>query len=332
MESLISVVIPAFNAEKTISKCIKSILNQSYSNLDIIVVNDGSTDNTEKITKKIISEDKRVRLFTIKNQGVSHARNFGIDHAEGDFITFVDSDDYIDQEMYEMLLRLMEKHKVKIAHCSYKSVLETGETLSIVGNHGRIVEQNHDDALRCIIEGKLFIGGLCNKLYSYDLFQSHRLDESIKINEDILLNFQLFSQVEKSVYCDYPYYNYLNHQGSSTHVTSYVQKSEEAVYVSKRILELSKGHPYQLSAEKRVAMSLLGLYGSYISDKNKDNSLKRKEVVKELKEYKNRGLISSKKDLIRFNLYRFIPDLYLMGYSIYDKFRVKKLDPEQVIS
>ena len=200
-----------------------------------------------------------------------------------------------------------------------------------LGNTGSIIEQEHDVALKCLIEGRLFIGGLCNKLYFYDLFSQYRLDESIKINEDILFNFQLFSQVNKSVYCDYPHYNYVSNPNSSTHLTSSIQKSEEAVYVSRIIMDLSKNQSYQESSQRRLVISLLGLYGSYLYDKSKEVKIKKEAVMDELTEYKKQGLFSNNKDLIKYYFYRYAPNFYIALYSIYDRHRVKKLDPEQSV-
>ncbi|RGS75650.1 glycosyltransferase family 2 protein [Ruminococcus bromii] len=95
MNSVISVIVPTYNSEKTIERCLLSILKQTYENLEVIVVNDGSSDSTETICEKMASCDSRLKVITIKNGGVSHARNIGIDNAKGDYITFVDSDDNI---------------------------------------------------------------------------------------------------------------------------------------------------------------------------------------------------------------------------------------------
>ena len=207
MNSKISVIVPAYNAEKTIERCLNSITNQTYPYLDIIVINDGSVDNTKKIVENLSSTDNRVKLINIANRGVSHARNVGIEHAKGDYLTFVDSDDYIDSVMYEELLKIITRYDVKIAHCSYANDDEDGNLISVVGDHGKLVIQNHDEAIACLLDGRLFVGSICNKLYDKTIFSKCRLDESIKYNEDILLNFFLFDQVVSSVYIDKPFYH-----------------------------------------------------------------------------------------------------------------------------
>jgi len=124
MSDKISIIIPTYNAERTIARCVNSIQEQTYSDLEIIIVNDGSKDSTERIVHLLKKNDERIKLITIPNGGVSHARNVGIENATGDYITFVDSDDYIDSDMYECLLEVAKEYDVKIVHCSYKNVSE----------------------------------------------------------------------------------------------------------------------------------------------------------------------------------------------------------------
>lgn len=329
MIELISVIIPAYNAEKTIERCLNSVINQTYNNLEIIVVNDGSTDNTETVVKSLASVDGRVRLITIENGGVSHARNTGIDSAKGEYITFVDSDDYIDDSMYESLLNLIKKYNVKIAHSSYKNVDENKNVISIVGNTNRIVIQNHDEAIECLIGGKLFAGGLWNKLYSSELFDGCRLDESIRINEDVLLNFILFDKIEKSAYTDNAYYNYVANLSSSTHTSNAYFKYNQSLYVSKIILEKSQGKSYEQLAKRRVADNVLGLYKGCVFSRLKRNSFEYRNVLDKVNHYKKMGYYPFFKKRMQYALCRYFPHIFLAIYDMYDCVREKKLDPEQ---
>ena len=107
MEKLISVIVPVYNVEEYVEKCVLSIINQTYKNLEIILVDDGSTDNSGKICDEIAIKDNRIKVIHKKNGGLSDARNVGIDIAKGDYLGFVDSDDYIDPDMYSILLNNM---------------------------------------------------------------------------------------------------------------------------------------------------------------------------------------------------------------------------------
>ena len=118
-EKLISVIIPVYNVEKYLRRCIDSVINQTYKNLEIIIVDDGSTDNSSNICDEYTNKDSRVKVVHKENGGLSSARNVGIELAKGDLIAFVDSDDYIELEMYEKLKENMDKYDSDIAICQY---------------------------------------------------------------------------------------------------------------------------------------------------------------------------------------------------------------------
>jgi glycosyltransferase involved in cell wall biosynthesis len=323
----ISVIVPAYNAEKTIEKCISSILNQTYSNLEVIVINDGSTDNTLDILESIQKSDDRVNIFTIENEGVSHARNVGIDKANGDLITFVDSDDYIDEDMYSTLVGLFQKYDVDIAHCSYKNV-ENGKVVIYAGNNdGQIILQSREESLSNLISGKMFAGGNWNKLYRKDLFNDLRFDEKIKFNEDVLLNYHLFKKSKCSVYIDKAYYNYFVNLNSATHSGDSVVFGENCKYVADSIEKDSQNTVYNRLAKYKKAYSALVLYRAYLYSKDKSLKNKKKKLLKEIKTNKKQGLYTGKNDKISVFLFCYFPHLYCLFYKFYDKVRVKQLDP-----
>jgi glycosyltransferase involved in cell wall biosynthesis len=326
---MISVVVPAYNAGKTIIRCLNSIQNQTYSNLEIIVVNDGSIDDTAEKVSSLQENDNRINLFTIPNGGVSHARNYGIDNATGDYITFVDSDDFIDKEMYEVLMGIILQYKVEIAHCSYKNIDCVGNVLSVVGDNNKVVCQNHNEAMECLIGGTLFAGGIWNKLYSISLFYNTRLNEKIKFNEDVLLNYYLFDKVKSSVYTDRPLYNYVALDTSSTHTADSLKANREFLYVAKTIRNSCKEESYLITAEKRVARCLLNLYRALLYSKESAYKKEKSDVLKEIKEYKSKGFYKSKNEMITVFMYKYFPKAFRLLYKSYDKIRVKQLDPKQ---
>ncbi len=327
MNNLISVIIPAYNAEEYIERCILSVRNQTYKNTEIIVVNDGSTDSTPELVKNICRLDHRVKIINIENGGVSHARNIGIDNATGDYITFVDADDTIEPKMYETLLNIILEYSVKIAHCSYNNYLDD-KFFNSVGNTKKVFIQDKNEALSCLIEGRLFIGGLCNKLYSISLFNNVRLDKSIKINEDILANVLLFNKVEKSVYIDIAFYNYFSNSKSATHTESDILKSKQSLFVSEQINYIFNSTQLEDIAKMRLAGSYLGYWRSLSSSKNNNPSEVKMVKIKVLS-FNNENLYKRKNDKIIILMLRYFPFAYKAFYKIYDKIRVKKLDPEQ---
>lgn len=327
--SKISVIVPAYNCEQSISRCIASIQHQKYRNLEIIVVNDGSTDNTETLVQKKQTLDDRIKLVNITNGGVSHARNIGIGLATGDYITFVDSDDYIDDEMYSTLMHIIKENNVKIAHCSYKNVDNEGNVISIVGGNGRIISQSHEEAMECLLSGRLFAGGMCNKIFKADLFDDIRLDENIKYNEDVLACFHLFNKVEASVYIDTPFYNYVAVGTSSTHSANTVIHSQQCLYVSRIMQKYSEGKPYSSFADERVASKLLVLFRAYIFSKEDKFHDEKKELKNEILEYKKRGFYTSNRDRLSVFLFSCAPCVYKCIYKLHNLIGKKKLDPEQ---
>lgn len=320
----ISVIVPAYNCQDTIERCIKSIQNQTYKDLEIIVVNDGSTDNTETLLHELQNEDDRIIVISIPNGGVSHARNTGLDNATGEYITFVDSDDYIDKEMYETLYNLIKKYNVKISHCSYKNV--DGDSISPVGDTGAVFVQDHDEAIKCLLSGKLFAGGNWNKLYENSLLDTIRFDEALCINEDVLANFELFDLVDKSVYLDKSFYNYVANANSTTHAMISNLGVEHVTLVAEKMADLSREKPYQYEATYRYAFSLLCLYRGYLLSNNLEDNDKQKRTREKVIKMKS---LYKGKDRINYILLIIFPLIYKPVYNLYTKFRKKKLDPIQ---
>ena len=323
--NMITVVVPAYNSEDTISRCINSILNQTYQDIQLIVVDDGSKDGTKKTIEELKKIDSRIELISIPNSGVSHARNVGIEKARGDYITFVDSDDYIDETMYESLIKLIKDYNVDIAHCSYKNVNEDGTIIKRIGYSGKIISQTHDEAIECFLTDRLFVESLCNKLYARHLFDNVRLDESIRINEDVLANFCLFNVAKNSVYVDEPFYSYVSNTQSVTHTKRGYEGAEQSLNVMRQIYQLSLGKSYEKYAKNKLAQRMLTLYKDYINYDEHEVVLKRKKLRTEIKQ--NKRYLNRRNDKIAYYLVLYCPPLYKIVYNNYSKRREKLLDP-----
>lgn len=199
---LISIIVPVYNAEKYLNKCIESIVHQTYNNLEILLIDDGSTDESGVICDNWAKKDKRIKVIHKKNSGVSSSRNIGLDNYSGEYVTFVDSDDYIENDMYETMLITSVKNNVDIVCCNY--------------NYIPNCECNHSNVGKSFFEECCFnskVNGFCwNKLYKKDLLKNIYFDTNIKIYEDLL--FQL--KIEKKntnltwKYIDKKLYNYRN--------------------------------------------------------------------------------------------------------------------------
>lgn len=215
---LISIIIPAYNAEKYISHCLDSILAQTYSNIEIIAVDDGSKDGTAVIIDRYAEEHSCVKAIHQANGGVTRARLNGVSHALGEYIGFVDSDDEIEADMYELLMGNALKYQADISHCGYQMVFPS-RVAKYYGT-GIVDVQDNRKGLIDLFEGSKIEPGLCNKLFRKTLFQSllqtSEALEGIKNNEDLLINYYLFKGAEKSVFEDVCKYHYMVRPNSAT--------------------------------------------------------------------------------------------------------------------
>ena len=164
----ISVIIPVYNCEKYLRDCLESVIKQSYKELEIILIDDGSTDSSGSICDYYAEMDSRVQVIHQKNKGVSASRNAGMLRMSGELVSFIDADDTLDLDMYEFLYSLMETYDADIVHCGYRHVV--GDEIRLVHDSHQIIEQNKEEALKCLIGAKLFVGSLWNKLYKTDFY------------------------------------------------------------------------------------------------------------------------------------------------------------------
>lgn len=201
----VSVIIPVYNSETYIARCLNSVINQTYKNIEIIIIDDGSTDQSQTEIKKF--KDERIKVFSKTNSGTSDTRNFGISKASGDFITFVDIDDYIDKFMIE---KLMEKASEK-------------ETCLVIGNNIEVYKDKEEErkvfqgetkeiekkqAMRIIACG---VGGLvANKLFSRKIIKENNIsfNKKVKISEDQLFFLEIAEKSEKIIYSNQNLYFY----------------------------------------------------------------------------------------------------------------------------
>lgn len=214
---IISIIIPAYNISQYIGACLNSITQQTWIDLEIIVVDDGSTDHTAQIVELYAKKDQRIRLIRKKNGGVTSARLTGIRQATGEYIGFVDGDDVIEPDMYERLLSNAVNYQADISHCGYQMVFP--DRVDYYYNTGLLAKQEKAEALKELLSGERIEPGLWNKLFHKSLF--HRLlhndimDITIRNYEDLLMNYYLFKESKFSVFEDWCPYHYVVRKGSA---------------------------------------------------------------------------------------------------------------------
>ena len=323
---LISIIVPAYNAENYIEKCLNSILSQTYSSIEVIVVNDGSTDRTKEIVEQYTLKDSRVILISTENQGVSLARKEGIHRAKGKYIGFVDSDDCMDSDMYEVLVNNMTKYEADIAHCGYKMYFEDGRTHYFY-NTNQIKIQDCETGLIDLLEGKIIEPGLWNKLYKKKLLDKmlleNKMNFKIRQTEDLLMNYILFSYAEKSVFVDVCKYHYMIRSGSATRSGLNINMIEDPIKVKKLILDMSKGK-VRCVAEKMYISTLINSYNAIMLNGDGKYVENVKRISRELID--NNEFIKGlpRKTKLLYTMILYCPFFYRTAYRIYYNYFLNK--------
>lgn len=212
----ISIIVPAYNIEAPLPRCLDSLLAQEYSDLEIIVVNDGSKDGTGAVMDAYAVKDSRIKAIHKENGGVTSARLRGLAEATGEWIGFCDGDDFVEPDMYARLMTNALAHEAVISHCGYKMMFPNGK-IDYYYNTGKLVVQSGKQSCTDLLEGHFVEPALWNKIYHRSLFAglTDWLDASIRINEDLLMNFYLFRQAQMAVFEDFCPYHYILRKGSA---------------------------------------------------------------------------------------------------------------------
>lgn len=208
-KKLISVIVPIYNIEEYLEKCINSIINQTYDNLEIILVDDGSTDNSGNICDEYKKIDKRIKVIHKANGGLSSARNAGLDIARGDLIAFVDSDDYLESTMYEELKDNMNKFDSDISACDFYKIKKNSKKRAIkIAKNNEVVFINKEIIYNTIGKYKDLFSYSWNKMYKKKLFDNIRFPNG-RVFEDGFIIFDLLEKTKKVSIIVKPLYNYV---------------------------------------------------------------------------------------------------------------------------
>lgn len=234
----ISVIVPTYNNAPWLPQCLDSLLAQTYENLEIIVVDDGSTDGTEAVLESYCAKFPHIMGIRQENSGVTAARLRGLAAATGAWVGFVDADDVVDPAFYAYLHENAVEYHADISHCGYKELHPDG-TLRNHGGSGMIRQQDRLIALQDLLEGRLVEPGLCDKLFRRELFSGLDgwMDKTIRNNEDMLMNYYLFSRADKAVFQDVCLYSYRVREGSASRGKLNDHIICDPIRVRQRILE-----------------------------------------------------------------------------------------------
>ncbi|WP_088034126.1 glycosyltransferase family 2 protein [Evansella clarkii] len=229
----ISIIVPVYNLEKFIAKCVESILSQTFTDFQLILVNDGSTDNSGKLCDYYAAIDQRVKVIHKENGGVASSRNAGLTASEGKYIGFVDNDDYIHESMYEILYNTAVIHSSDIVVCDFKKVME-GQFIDIssLQNPLSVRNMNNIDALNQLYtENGLTFVCPWNKIYKRELFDDIKYEEGF-INDDETIAHKLLYESDRTTYINLQLYYYVQREGSQMN-SPFNIKRLDAVYILK---------------------------------------------------------------------------------------------------
>lgn len=249
MNELVSIIVPIYNVETYLSKCIDSLINQTYENLEIILVNDGSTDRSGDIASNYAKKDARIRYVEQENQGLGGARNTGISQAQGQYILFVDSDDYIKEKMVESMVNTMEINALDILVCEFERVNENNETLE--KSHLPFLSDKIYDP-RINKEILLTDPAAWNKMFKKELFDKTDIRFPSRVwYEDLRTTPKLIANAKRVGFIHEPFYLYLQRQGSIMNSAT-LSRQEESLQAMDDLLYYFKAHHLDKIYEKEL--------------------------------------------------------------------------------
>lgn len=317
---LITVVVPIYKTEKYLRECVDSILNQSYKNLEILLIDDGSPDQCGEICDNYQKADSRIKVIHQKNQGLSGARNAAIDIAKGKYITFVDSDDWISDNMIESLYEYMQNKKVQMTVCSFESFFEDGTAISS-NLETCVYIYSKEKALDCFLFNDYLTPCVCGKLYAIDLWKNVRCPEG-KLFEDQFTTYKLIDLCEKIVFTTMPMYHYRKHSDSIGHSTFnkktyhlYDAIHEEYEYIIKKYKDACPN-----ITVARITWEIVFINMMIIADHHDKNIIKKIQVFAKAnisKVWKCKYISKIRKGQI--SLFAFCYPVYVKFYQRYKK-------------
>lgn len=323
---LISIIVPVFNLENELSRCLDSVLAQTYDHIEVLVVNDGSSDGSEAIIRRYAERDQRVKPVFQENAGVTAARLHGVAEATGEWIGFVDGDDEIEPDMYERLLQNALEYGANISHCGYQMCFPDGR-VHFFHNTGSLVKQDNQAGLKALLEGSLVEPGLWNKLFHKTLFpsllQGILMDTTLKINEDLLMNYYLFRESRLSIFEDWCPYHYIVREFSASRSSLNLNKIYDPIRV-KEIIRQTAPADVANDAQRAYLNTCVNVYHTLLGEGKAFKTHCQKIRALLIKEHNRFFLLSAKRRLMAEMIVK-APGLYHPLYAMYCRYFQKNI-------
>ena len=294
-KALITVIVPIYNIEEYIAPCVKTIINQSYKNLEILLVDDGSTDNSPKICDKYKESDKRINVIHKKNGGLSDARNVAIEKAKGDFIFLLDGDDTIHERIIEVLHQNIKKYKADIATSSFLQFEDGTKPRAINLSKSCVKCLDTEGALENMLYQKGCTNTAWGKLYKKELFDNIRYPKG-ELYEDLATTYKLFSKAKRIVVDDRKMYNYRQRYGSIVNNSFSLKHLRSLDFVKEQTAFIEKNFPnIKNAAYNRELRDYYYILYEMPKGKFRDEY---RELVKGIKKYR-RIVVKDRKSLFK---------------------------------
>lgn len=322
----ISIIVPIYNVEIYLQKCIESLINQTYKNIEIILIDDGSPDNCGIICDEYAQTDTRIKVIHKKNGGLSNSRNAGVEIATGDYILFVDADDYIETTTCEELIQVIEKYKADLIHFNLNNIdIRTGKIINNekfynYGNTREIMYMTYQEAMLDNLFRKRIRYEPTIKITKSEIAKKIKFPEGM-LAEDFAVFYQFLKEAKKIVYYDRCLYNYIHRDGSIMNEKSVklyidIYKTEKVVY--QELEKICKKKEDWIERERRYFRSLSKTYAKiYKTDEIECNDIE-KQVRNDLEKIDVK-LLGNKEKLL-FTIFKINKPLFVFGMrKIYKK-------------
>lgn len=286
MKPKFSIIIPIYNAEKYLNRCILSIINQTYRDFEIILVDDGSKDNSGTICDKYAENDARIKVIHQNNSGVSTARNAGLKNAVGDYIIFVDSDDYIEFDMLEKIKYILDKYDVDCIIYNLNNIIETKyvDEDELIENMIKLIKTET-------------INAPWNKLYKRNIIEKYNIqyDERIEIGEDLLFSIKYISKIKKVYLLNERLYNYVIENNNSLTTKYKENKYGQLMFVNDRIKKILKDYNDEKLLECEKYIRLKNIFSCFMDLLHEECKYAQTEKIQFIRNVKKENKIIIKK-------------------------------------
>lgn len=271
----LSIIVPVYNCENYLERCVKSIMSNTNNNIECILVDDGSIDNSFDICKKLADSDDRIKAFHTENRGVSAARNIGLENAQGRYVTFVDADDYLEKNAINLILDVIYKNNPDCICYGIQRVYEDKRT-----EHVKYIKSSLNEGF---IKFSAYYYSVCNKVFKRQLISNNgiQFDCGITVCEDMLFSFKMLSLSKKTIYINNDLYNYYTNYLSVSNIGTNEKRLDDYRVVSGLLEDFCRNHNILEQNTEFINYRKLYYYIFFITDFNYFNPVKYREINKE---------------------------------------------------